>query len=59
MQAKFKHRVLLEVVQIAVDLYGGHFRFADEELAHSEVKRRDDDRQVPAMDADFPAGRPD
>lgn len=46
LQAKFKHRVLLEVVQIAVDLYGGHFRFADEELAHSEVKRRDDDRQA-------------
>jgi uncharacterized protein len=46
LQAKFKYRVLLEVVQVAVDLYGGHFRFEDDELAPSAVKREDDERQA-------------
>jgi uncharacterized protein len=46
LQAKFKYRVLLEAVQIAIDLYGGHFRFEDVELAQSSAKEKDDERQA-------------
>ncbi len=47
LQAKLKYRVLLEVVQVAVDLYGGHFRFEDDELAPSSVMATDDQRRAP------------
>lgn len=36
-QQRLKQLLLLEVLQVAVDLYGGHFRFDDHELATSDA----------------------
>lgn len=44
MQLRLKRLLLLEVLRAAIDLYGGHFRFEDEELSISEATRKDDTR---------------
>ncbi|WP_373187323.1 GTPase family protein [Halopseudomonas sp.] len=44
MQIRLKRLLLLEVLRAAVDLYGGHFRFEDDELSVSATTRKDDTR---------------
>lgn len=43
LQLRLKHLLLLEVLQVAIDLYGGHFRFDDADLPRSDAA--DDDRE--------------
>lgn len=44
MQLKLKRLLLLEVLRAAIDLYGGHFRFEDDELTVSAATLKDDTR---------------
>jgi uncharacterized protein len=44
MQLRLKRLLLLEVLRASIDLYGGHFRFEDDELSVSATTRKDDSR---------------
>ncbi|TVP91530.1 MAG: hypothetical protein EA348_03880 [Pseudomonadaceae bacterium] len=44
MQQRMKRLLLLEVLRAAIDLYGGHFRFEDDELGVTAATRKDDAR---------------
>jgi predicted GTPase len=44
MQLRLKRLLLLEVLRAAIDLYGGHFRFEDDELSVSASTLKDDTR---------------
>ncbi|MFN3580293.1 MAG: GTPase family protein [Pseudomonas sp.] len=46
MQQRMKRLLLLEVLRSAIDLYGGHFRFDDEQLTITAATRKDDNRTV-------------
>jgi predicted GTPase len=44
MQLRLKRLLLLEMLRAAIDLYGGHFRFDDDELSISATTLKDDTR---------------
>lgn len=46
MQQRMKRLLMLEVLRSAIDLYGGHFRFDDDELTVTAATRKDDERTV-------------
>lgn len=46
MQQRLKRLLLLEVLRSAIDLYGGHFRFEDDELDVTAATRKDDTRHA-------------
>ena len=46
MQLRLKRLLMLEVLRSAIDLYGGHFRFDDDELTVTAASRKDDSRVV-------------
>jgi len=48
LQHRLKNLLLLEVLQVAIDLYSGHFRFNDEDLPASDAAREDRDRMAAA-----------
>ena len=44
LQGRLKYLLMLEVLRASIDLYGGHFRFDDDELKTSEAGREDAER---------------
>ncbi|WPP00088.1 GTPase [Pseudomonas sp. HR96] len=50
-QLRLKHLLLLEVLQVAIDLYGGHFRFDDADLPRSDASDEDRERMAAAPEA--------
>ncbi|HDZ55511.1 MAG TPA: hypothetical protein ENI17_08565 [Pseudomonas xinjiangensis] len=46
MQQRLKRLLMLEVLRAAIDLYGGHFRFNDEELSVTAATLKDDTRHA-------------
>jgi tRNA A37 threonylcarbamoyladenosine biosynthesis protein TsaE len=46
LQQRLQHLLLLEVLQVAIDLYGGHFRFDDQELPVSDAAGEDRQRMA-------------
>ncbi|WP_213878335.1 GTPase [Pseudomonas sp. dw_358] len=48
LQLRLKHLLLLEVLQVAIDLYGGHFRFDDQDLPTSDAAGEDRERMAAA-----------
>ncbi|MFF7706568.1 GTPase [Pseudomonas sp. NPDC007930] len=50
LQNRLKMLLLLEVLRAAIDLYGGHSRSEDADLARGKVALADDKRQAPPLD---------
>jgi len=50
LQQKIKFLLLQETLHIAIDLYGGHFRFDDDELDLSHAGRQDQNRVAEALE---------
>lgn len=46
LQAKTKYRLLLEVLHVAIDLYGGHFQFDEDELSVTQAGVKDQQRMA-------------
>lgn len=50
LQGRLKYLLLLEVLRAAIDLYGGHFRFDDQELQVSDAARDDAQRMAAPLE---------
>jgi hypothetical protein len=46
LQGRLKYLLMLEVLRAAIDLYGGHFRFDDEQIKLSDAARQDTQRMA-------------